>query len=278
VRASRGQRPEPGRQRLVDRDLELLHAVARLKVATSKQLATLLFGDASSLHRRVRALHGLGYVDVVVVGLNNPNLVALTPRGARLLETTGMRAGDIHVARRIERLDPHAELIGDLWVGFERLARARPELAIDVVLDHDLRRALGPAQRRAYVPDAIVSFEDAAGETVAIAYEVDRGHEPVGEIGKKIATTLELRASATPLYGYARWRPVLLVPSLARARTLARRACELGAGDLWVLGLLETRLRPDAPEYATAEAVMNGAALRQRLIPEVSLPMSSPAP
>ncbi len=278
MRASRGQRPNPGRRRLVDRDLEILRAVARLKVATSKQLARLFFGDASSLHRRVRALHGLGYVDVVVVGLNNPNLIALTPKGARLLETTGMGAGDIHVARRIERLDPHAELIGDLWVGFERLARARPELAIDVVLDHDCRRALGPAQRRAYVPDAIASFEDAAGDTVAIAYEVDRGYEPVGEVGRKISSTLELRAGATPLYGYARWRPVLLVPSLARARSLSRRACDLGAGELWAFGLLETRHRPDAPEYATAEALIRGATFRQRLVPEPSLPTSSRAP
>lgn len=270
-RAPRGCRPTGRRHRLTERDIDILTTVARMRAPTSKQLTALFFRTPSALHRRVRALHALGLVQVRVTGLNEPNTVILTARGAALVEQEGLPRDEIHVARRVERLDPHAELVGDLRVGFVLAARRRDDLEIEAMhLDHDLRRAVGHAARDAYIPDALAVFT-VGGSRTTLAYEIDRGFEPTSEIRRKVSVTLDLARCGASLYGYAPWRPVLLVPTGRRLATLARHISDAGAGDLWACGLLEACTDPTAARYALAESLRAAddpvALLRSKLVP-----------
>ena len=262
TRRSRGERPAPAKYRVTARDLEMLHAVGRMRVATTGQVARLFFRHASAATRRIAKLFALGLVIVACVDLNRENLVALTRKGLALLVAEGAAEGELHLMRRIERHDRHLEAINDLRVGLVIAARARPVARLDTFLaDHDLRRTLGRAATHApYIPDALVRLELGSSKTVHIVWEVDLGSEWSAHLRDKIARVHDLAHSGEPLYGLPfPWRPVFLVADGKRAQQIARLVVDAGGGDFWAIGLLATvSADPFGAVYALARDLAGG--------------------
>ncbi len=249
--------------------------LARARTLTSPQLVRLMnFNTPSALHRRVRALHALGLLRVHVLAVEWPNIVTLTPKGADMVEEEGLAREEIHVARRVVRRDLHAEMIGDLRVSVVLMARRRADVEVEACLaDFDLARAVGRAAKNAYIPDALVALR-IAGEPLVLACELDRGFEPGGVIRRKVEATVGLARASAPLYGFARWRPVLLASSERRLGTLARHVVAAGGGELWACGLLDARHELDAARFALAAEVADADAPSARLVRRLVLEAS----
>lgn len=257
---------------MTTRDVELLHAVGRLKAATTSQLASLFFRHVSAATRRIRKLFALGLITVHVVDLNAPSIVVLSPKGARLLVERGTKPDEIHVARRIEHRDAHLEAINDLRVGLVHAVRERPEVQLELfVADHDLRRTLGRSAATApYIPDALIRLVLHGGRRLHVVVEVDLATEWSAPLTDKIRAVHEIARTQAPVYGLAYpWRPLVLVPDVARASAIARLIVAEHGGDFWALGLIDhVAADPFADRYALASDLVGPEpAFRRRLVP-----------
>ncbi len=275
IRRARDARPEPNRYRITERDHELLHAIGRMKHATTNQIAALFFGHVTAATRRIAKLFALGLLAVHCQDLNAPNLITLTAKGEKLLVSRGAARSELHIARRVERRDDHLRVVNDLRVGLVLAGRTRPDVRLDLYLaDHDLRRTLGRAARTAeYIPDAIVRLVPAAGRALHLVVEVDLGTEWKAHLVAKVRAVHELASAHAPVYGLAfPWRPLVLAPSIARARAIARVIGEEHGGDFWALGLIErVTADPYGASYALARDLVGSEAdvdpFRRRLVP-----------
>ncbi|MCB9637090.1 MAG: replication-relaxation family protein [Sandaracinus sp.] len=245
-----------------------------MKHATTNQLAALFFGHVTAATRRIAKLFALGLLAVHCLDLNAPNLITLTPRGEKHLVGRGAARSELHVARRVDRIDEHLRVVNDLRVGLVLAARTRSDLSLDLYLaDHDLRRTLGRAARTAeYIPDALVRLVLATGRVLHLVVEVDLGTEWRAHLVAKVRTVHELAGQHAPAYGLAfPWRPLVLAPTYTRARAIARLIGEEHGGDFWALGLIEGVTNdPFGATYALArDLVADGDAdpFRRRLVP-----------
>lgn len=255
VRRSRDERPSKGRHRVTERDLDILRAVGRMKVATTEQLRRLFFADPSTASRRLSKLAAMRLLTATVADLNRPNLYVLTEAGRDLLVEVGIDAGDLHVARPVPRIDPHLMALNDLRLALTLAARSRPDVAVTRFLaDHDLRRIDGT---NVYIPDALVVIEEEGAEAVKLVVEIDLGAERAVQFAPKIETTVALARAGRNVWGLTPpWRPVLLVPTPSRLRTLASTIVRGGGGDLWIGGLLDQVFAdPFGPVFATMTMV-----------------------
>lgn len=238
VRRSRDERPKSGKYRVTERDLEILRAVGRMKVATTEQLRRLFFADPSTASRRLAKLAALRLLTVTVADLNRPNLYVLTETGRELVVDAGVEAEDLHVARPVPRIDPHLLALNDLRIALTLAARSRSGVEVTrFVADHDLRRADGAS---AYIPDALVVLEEDGAAPVHLVVEVDLGGERASQFAPKIETTVALARAGRGVWGLAPpWRPLLLTPSPTRLRALCAQIVRAGGGELWIGGLLD---------------------------------------
>lgn len=264
VRRSRDERPKSGKYRVTERDLEILRAVGRMKVATTEQLRRLFFADPSTASRRLAKLVALRLLSVSVADLNRPNLYVLSETGHDLVVDAGYEPNELHVARPVPRIDPHLLALNDLRLALTLAARSRSGVAVTrFVADHDLRRADGTS---AYIPDALVVIEEDGAAPVHLVVEVDLGGERAAQFAPKIETTVALARAGRAVWGLTPpWRPLLLAPSPTRLRTLCVQIVRAGGGELWIAGLLDAVLvDPLGPVLATASmlaATPSGAAL-----------------
>lgn len=253
-RRSRSEKPNV-RCALTPRDVELLAAVGRMKVASTRHLRV-FFGDRSTLTRRIAKLFGAGLVMVWNPSQNGENRIALTARGLRLAAAHGFAAEDLHVAGRVDRDDVHLARLNDLRIAFVLAAKLRPEVDVaQFVSDHDLRRQLGvkAARRDVVIPDALVTLA-APGYEIRFALELDLSTETGRQWSRKVRTTVERYRQGQDLLGLAHpWRALLVAPSEARLRHLARVTAEEGGGELWIGALFGDVLAdPYGPKYALA--------------------------
>lgn len=255
VRRSRDERPSRGKYRVTERDLEILRAVGRMKVATTEQLRKLFFADPSTASRRLSKLVALRLLTVSVADLNRPNLYVLTDAGRELLVEAGIESDDLHVARPVPRVDPHLMALNDLRLALTLASRSRSGIEVTRFLaDHDLRRVDGT---NGYIPDALVVIEEEGAEAVKLVVEIDLGGERAVQFAPKIETTVMLARAGRSVWGLTPpWRPVVLVPTASRLRTLAGTIVRGGGGDLWIGGLLDrVAADPFGPVFATASMI-----------------------
>lgn len=221
------------------RDEEILHAIGRMKLAQTRQLTALFFGDRSVAARRLRKLAALRLVQAFAPRLQGDNLYALTERGRERLIDAGVPAEDLHAARRVTEADPrHLVAINNVRVALVQMTRDVLGVRLDLFrADWDLRRVAGLALPE-YVPDALVKFTTATGEA-RIALEVDLMTETAAQFRRKARLTVAMARAAQPCWGLAPgWRSVVLTTSPRRLQTLARAVAEEGGGSLWFGGLL----------------------------------------
>jgi hypothetical protein len=233
TRRPRRERPKCS-GRLTARDIELLATVGKLRVATTRQLAALYFGDPSTASRRLAVLLGMGLVSVTVQDLSRPNAYVLSRKGQEELIRAGIDPEDLFVARidRRTALD-HVVALGDLHVALTLELADRGVTAVALSFDHEIRRLLGPGGTP-LVPDLFVACRAADDVTRAVAFEIDMAEESAGYFGRtKGDASRTLLTAKVPFFGAQVWRPVVVAPSAARLRHLGRELVAAGVGTFW---------------------------------------------
>lgn len=198
--------------RLQPRDVELLHALARLRIARTDDLAGFCFAGVrrDTVAERLRKLFDAGYLNVSAPERSVPNLYSLGPRGRKLVAESGEEVSPVPRGS----LEHHLGIVRT-WVGLSScpvrdvsLELARP--------DWEIRAEFGD-RGLPLVPDlfAVLAF---SGTNVALAVEVDLGTEPLHVLLAKVRAYAELSASSSGLFG---WRRFALAMVLGDARRQA---------------------------------------------------------
>ncbi len=113
--------------RLQPRDVEMLTALARLRIARTAEIAALCFPGVrkDTVAARLRVLFDAGYLEVTAADRTSPNVYSLGPRGRDLVREAGEQV--LPVPRG--GLAHHLGIV-QTWVG---LAAARAEgLALEL--------------------------------------------------------------------------------------------------------------------------------------------------
>ncbi|MFO0617256.1 MAG: replication-relaxation family protein [Polyangiaceae bacterium] len=257
-RRQRSVRPPARRYEVTPRDREIVHAVARMSLATTDQIVRLFFSDQSTASRRLAKLVALRLLDVKVCGQTDPNIYTVGAKGRALLEEDEVDALEIHRGKVGRHLDLHLRALNDFRVELVRGARDRPDVRLELFRsDLDLRRLAG-ASVPPYIPDALVELEVDSGR-LALFVEIDTGTEGRSVFASKARWTAEAWRSGSRVWGIApgAWRPVVFVPTPGRARALSLAICEHDAGDLWLVAETGRLVEVGAfgPLFATATDV-----------------------
>lgn len=215
-RQPREQRRRGIAVRLQPRDVEMLRALARLRVAPTRDVAALCFTGVrrDTVAARLRMLFDAGYLDVSAPERTGENLYSLGPRGRAVI----VEAGEEILPVPRGGLAHHLGIVRT-WVALAstsvngvQLELARP--------DWELRAEF--ADRGLVVVPDLFTVLAIGGGRVALAVEVDLATEPVHLLRDKIRAYVELLAVPGGLFG---WRELGLALALGddqRRRTVER--------------------------------------------------------
>jgi hypothetical protein len=206
---------------LQDRDVEILLALAKMRLLRTSDIGMLYFDAVGTAQKRLRKLYDAGLVRAIVTDLAAENRYALTPLGHALLEEA-QDGADVPAFRPAPRVD--AACIGHLdFLNRYRIALARgcADHGIDLVRfapEWDLRAQEPHAE---LVPDAAVVLS-LDGSTVEVALEVDTGSEPPRTVTKKLERYDAARLARRAVAGLVAPVVLIVVLKARRARALAR--------------------------------------------------------
>ena len=219
-RTSRQKRNRHRIVKLVSRDLDILLALAKMRLARTSDLARLFFGAIGTAQKRLRRLFDLGLVRAVVTDLAAENRYAITKIGHRFLEEA--RPGEIPVWRPTPRTDgrslAHLDLLNRYRVALALGAQALGVNLARFVPEWELR-SIDPMAR--IIPDAALLLE-VHGRWVEIALEVDTGTEPSSTLKKKVRAYNEARDAGMSVSGMHAPELLFLARSTRRAHAIAR--------------------------------------------------------
>jgi hypothetical protein len=218
----------------MERDVLLLHAVARLQVATTGQLCRLFFADRRACSRRLAKLHALGFLEVHVPVLAGENLYTVSARSMALLEEEGFDPIELHRGG-VHRQDlGHLMTLNDVRVALVVACGVHPEVELELLLaDADLRRRAGTTTP-AFVPDLLVRMKMPTGP-FGFAIEIDTGTESATFFAKtKGVAYASLLAGGLPCWGIEPWRPLLVARSTRRLASIAARLREVAGVRDWL--------------------------------------------
>lgn len=235
---SRRNAPGVGARFNPERDGAVCYTLARFGAATCQCLAPLFWGAAPTARHGFARLLKLGLIRTFPRSVPcAPAWYALTRAGYALVQKETDAPDD--ELRRITRLD-RANLSmlsarNDLWVSLALAARREPRVRlVRFTTEAELRRQA--ANRERVVPDASVALSSADGSRLKTWFiELDSGHQRLATWQEKSAQLAACQG--TVLYGAAAWQVLASVPSLKRARGVARAVMAGGAGHLVFLAV-----------------------------------------
>jgi len=215
-RQPREQRRRGIAVRLQPRDVEMLRAVARLRVAPTRDVAALCFPGVrrDTVAGRLRMLFDVGYLDVSAPERTGENLYSLGPRGRAVM----IEAGEETLPVPRGGLAHHLGIVRT-WVALAstsvpgvQLELARP--------DWELRAEFGD-RGLVVVPDLFTVLV-IRGSRVALAVEVDLATEPVHLLRDKVRAYVKLLAVPGGLFGWREFGLALALGDDRRLQTVER--------------------------------------------------------
>lgn len=232
-RASRRERVAGRGARLRQRDLDILLAIAKMRLLSTADISRLFFSAKGTCQKRMRKLFDAKLVQAVVSDLAAENRYALTPLGhALLVEALGEES--VPPWRRCPRADgrklAHLSLLNRY-----RIALACGAAAAGVSLDRfvpewELRAA---AARAPIIPDAIaILSSDEAG--IALAVEVDTGSEPPRTVAKKVEAYVTAAVRREAVFGSIAPTVLIVAATVRRARSVARAIVKGSSSSIWI--------------------------------------------
>jgi protein involved in plasmid replication-relaxation len=181
-RQPRGVRRRGVTAHLTRRDEVLLRALARFRIARTRDLVAYAFPGvrADTAAARLRHLFDAQFLEVRGAGLFEENLYALGPEGRTCLTDLGIPFG------RVPRgnLEHHLAIVRT-WIAVARAVQAVPGLQlVSARADWELREEAG-ACPPVLVPDLLVRLRRNEDSEALLAIEVDLGTEPLGVLRRK---------------------------------------------------------------------------------------------
>lgn len=235
-RASRRARVPKRGARLRDRDVEVLLAVAKMRLVRTTELTRLFFSAKGTCQKRLRKLYDAGLLRVVVTDLASENRYAITRLGHTFLENA-IEPGDVPTFRPPPRVDGRAVLHLDLLNAYRvGLATGAEQHGVKLVRfrpDWELR-AEDP--RAPLVPDALASLKT-TGRELGLAVEVDVCTEALHIIRHKLVRYAEIHANRTTLFGMKIDVLLFVVATQRRARSIAKLLFGMSPARTTLLGV-----------------------------------------
>ena len=224
---ARTERRDPGCARLTPRDKLLLHLVARCLTVHTGHIERFLGVSSAVARRRSRTLKNLGLLTCFVPAPYLPNWFAITPKAKEQLVLTLVgEPEDYRVLRGLPRhLDHHAMLV-DVFIGASLAAARSNRLHLaECLLEWEIRAALGSLGARSdiQVPDLTLVVENAQGQRLAFAIEVDLGTVSPNVMASRLLAYAQARLAGQPLRQVPDWGVLVVCPSVRRRNRLALR-------------------------------------------------------
>lgn len=220
-RASRRRRIHGRGFRLQERDLDILLALAKMRLLSTSDIARLCFNASGTAQKRLRKLYDRGLVRTIVADLASENRYALTPFGHALLEQA-LEGEAIPPFRPAPRADAacvgHLDLLNRYRIA---LARGVTEHQLELVCftpEWELRARDPQAE---IVPDAAVVLGKNRAR-LEVALEVDIGTEPGRTVDKKLDRYESARLARRSVAGLRSPLVLLVTAKPRRALSLAR--------------------------------------------------------
>lgn len=213
------------------RDRACLRILYRCDVATTAQLATLVYRRRQTAQERLSRLYRLGYLDRAVLP---PATRGGSPLAFRVSAKARRRLGYDSLTRfRAGTQLRHSLNVVETVCALVRAATSDGHPLVQVWLSDYLAADVLPG----VYPDSIVALQAASGSAV-LCLEIDEGTEHGPQIRHKLARYDD------GLAGRSGWHLVFVAPSHARIDFLARVAKRDGghpsvAGQAWALALGE---------------------------------------
>lgn len=275
----------PGVRLNPERDFKLCYTLGRFGAVTVSSIAPLFFGSSHTAGRAFTRLTRLGLVRSFPRKLPClPAWYALTRKGlAWVMQETGASESEFSVPTRLDRTNlAMLASRNELWVSLVLAARQEPRVRLALVRpERELRRLKEPDGP--VVPDLQIELHRTDGSLMRTYFvELDAGHERLRTWQEKAAGYGSMLSRS--LYGASRFRILAVVPSLRRARTIARAVAPTAAGALIYLAVEEqlTAGRAFAPVLRRATDLAEGSEASTSLIEglvedEPTPPSSTPA-
>lgn len=240
---------------LTERDLAILHRVARHRFLTSRQIVRLVGRSPQPVLRRLQRLFHHGYLDrpraqidyfhrggsqPLVYGLGRRSLPVLFPEGDTRPRVDNLNVGRLHLQ--------HTVLIAEVLIGIELACAHRADARFvpeaELRKDGSFRWSImvhhrGASRRVGLVPDAVFALERRGGKRAFYFLEADRGTMPVQRDSLSQSSFFRklLAYAATwnqelhrRKFGLHRFRVLTVTPSPLRAKHLAEAAAQLTSG------------------------------------------------
>jgi predicted transcriptional regulator len=220
-RASRRTRIPKRGLRLRDRDVDIVLAIAKMRLVRTTEIARLFFEAKGTAQKRLRKLFDAGLVRAVVTDLASENRFAITRLGHALLEEA-LDAEEVPAFRTPPKADGrsllHLDLLNAYRVGLALGAREPSIELLRFRTDWELM-AENPQSR--LVPDALVSL-GVGDRLFHLAVEVDTGTEALHLVRSKLGRYSELYATQRALFGVRIDALLFVVKTRRRARSIAK--------------------------------------------------------
>jgi hypothetical protein len=227
-RASRAKRVIGRGTRLRERDIEVLAALASMRLLSTSQITRLFFEAKGTCQKRMRKLFDAELVRPLVLDLAAENRYSITRLGHSLLERA-MEDEPVPPFRPTPRVDRrgllHLDLLNDVRIAMALGALRREARLCRFLPDWELRAS---APTSPIIPDAAIVIEY-GHRSWHLALEVDTGTESPGIVGRKLSRYQTAAESGVAIFGLK--APIVLIVTLTerRARTLARQAVTVKA-------------------------------------------------
>lgn len=219
-RASRRTRMPKRGIRLRDRDVEILLAIAKMRLVRTTEISRLFFEAKGTAQKRLRKLFDAGLIRAIVADLASENRFAITRLGHAFLEGA-LDSDEVPPYRNPPKSDGrslvHLDLLNAYRVGLAVGAREHGVELQRFRTDWELRSS---APHAALVPDALISIA-VGGKSLGLALEVDVGTEALSVVRRKLVRYAELHARNSLLFAMRVDALVFVVEGRRRARSIA---------------------------------------------------------
>lgn len=233
ITSKRAVRRDPGRSRLMPRELEALAFIAAAQPVATAAYQEFLGVSVAVARRSLRKLRNLGFINVFVIALEAPSHFAITKRGAvHLAETQDRPVEDFRILRGISKLPlRHHDGGAYLAAALHRASRLHGGITLaDLQFESAIRRTLKLAAST-QIPDAVVILRQGneVGHRLAWAIEIDMASESPAYVAKRKGQPYaELKANGAPLLTIPDWRVMCIVPTRQRLQRLVSALWEAG--------------------------------------------------
>ncbi len=184
------------------RDVQLLRALARFRLARSRDLVSVAFAGVrrDTALKRLRRLFDAQYLTVRVGDLASDNIYSLGPQARAWIAAHGGEAREAPKAPA----EHHLAVVGS-WVGIARVAHEEG-LHLSLLRPEWELREHASAERLDIVPDALVELvvplSGGATMSVRFALEVDCGTEGLMVLRSKVERYRDLLVREDGLFGW----------------------------------------------------------------------------